>query len=219
VSDSARGSRSWIQLLAYALVLTGAAALVVAAIALLTGVGRDDVDPAHKVLQLTAQDVDPETTAAEKNLLKADQIDGPLASALWRDARRRLSGSSLIEAQRALSEGHVSSAVEPLVKQLAADFNAGKAAAFTIWVTDDESQQGNAVDLKLDDAPLGRFSIEQNRYAITIVERTGQPHRMEITAAKEANRSAVFRAQTATSQAETRHLQPGRTDEWQLLVK
>ena len=181
--------------------------------------GRDDGDPTHKILELTAEDIDPETTALEKNLLKQNQIDARLAGALSRDARRQLSGASLKEAQLALAEGHLTPALEPLFKQLTADFGTGKAAVFTIWVGEDESQRGNAVDLQLDGIPLGRFSIEQNRYAITLVERTGKSLRLEITGVTGANRGAVFRAETATREAETRHLRPGKNDFWQLVVK
>jgi hypothetical protein len=210
---------SWFRVLAYGLIIIATTALVVVVIVLATGTGNDDVDPAHKVLELTAQDIDPETTAAEKNLLKEDQIDARLAAALWTDARQQLSGASLKEAQRALGEGHVNPVLEPFVRQLAADFGAGKAAAFTIWVAEDESQRGNAVDLELNGVPLGRFSIEQNRYAITVVERSGRALRLEITGASRANAAAVFRAETATSEAETRHLHTGRTDTWRLVVR
>ena len=218
-SDRGRGAASRAGPVVYTLAVIAGIALIVVVIALVIGARNDDVDPTHKVLELTAQDIDPETTAAEKNLLKVDQIDSRLAAALSRDARRLLSGSALQEAQRALDEGHVNPIVAPLLRQLAADFAAGKAAAFTIWVAEDESQAGNAVNLHLDGIPLGKFSIEQNRYAITLVGRTGQSLRLQITGASDANRAAVFRAETATSNAETRHLQVGRNDEWQLVVR
>jgi hypothetical protein len=203
----------------YALLGIVAAAVVVGVIILAADIGIDDVDPAHKILELTGQDIDPETTAIEKSLLKTNQIDGPLAEALWSDARRQLSGDTLKEAQRALIEGHVSPAVEPLIKQIAADFTAGKAAAYTIWVAEDESQRGNTVDLRLNGFPLGRFPIEQNRYAITVVERTGRALQLEITGVSGSYGGAVFRAETATSEAETRHLHTGKSDTWQLVVK
>jgi hypothetical protein len=214
-----RVPRGRLRLFTYALAVIAAATLVVVTIILATTAANDEVDPSHKVLEITAQDVDPETTTLEKNLLKRDQIDARLAVALWSEARRHLSGASLKEAQRTLGEGHVNPALEPLLKQLAADFAAGKAAAFTIWVTEDELQRGNEVALELDGVPLGRFPIEQNRYAITIVERTGQSSQLKITGASEANRKAVFRAETATSEATTRHLLPGRKDTWQLVIK
>jgi hypothetical protein len=219
LSDRSRNPGSWVRPWAYTLAVVMGAALVVILIVLAMGDRNDDVDPAHKILELTGQDIDPESTASEKNLLKMDQIDARLAAALLRDARHQLSGPALQEAQRALAEGHINPALAPLVKQWAADFSAGKAAAFTIWVAEDESQPGNAVDLQIDDVPLGRYSIEQNRYAITLVGRVGQSLRLAITGASAGNRAAVFRAQTATSDAETRHLRPGRNDAWQVLVR
>jgi hypothetical protein len=217
--DRSRTGRSWFRPLAYGLALVAITTVVVIIIVLALESGRDDGDPTHKILELTAQDVDPETTALEKNLLKQNQIDARLAGALSRDARRQLSGASLKEAQLALAEGRLTPALEPLFKQLTADFGTGKAAVFTIWVGEDESQRGNAVDLQLDGIPLGRFSIEQDRYAITLVERTGKSLRLEITGVTGANRGAVFRAETATREAETRHLRPGKNDFWQLVVK
>lgn len=214
-----RTAKSWPRFFALALAIIAATALIVGVILFAIGLGSDDVNPTHKTLELTAQDIDPETTAVEKNLLKQDQIDARLAVALWRDARQQLNGTALKEAQRGLGEGHANLALEPLIKKLAADFATGKAAVFTIWVAEDESQRDNAVDLQLDGIPLGRFSIEQNRYSIGVVERTGQSLRLEITGASAANRGAVFRAETATSEAETRHLRPGRNDTWQLVVK
>jgi hypothetical protein len=216
--DRSRTGRSWFRPQAYGLALV-AVTTVVVLIILAVESGRDDGDPTHKILELTAEDIDPETTALEKNLLKQNQIDARLAGALSRDARRQLSGASLKEAQLALAEGHLTPALEPLFKQLTADFGTGKAAVFTIWVGEDESQRGNAVDLQLDGIPLGRFAIEQNRYAITLVERTGKSLRLEITGVTGANRGAVFRAETATREAETRHLRPGKNDFWQLVVK
>jgi len=213
-----RVARSRFRLFAYFLTVAAATTLVVMIILAIRN-GRDNIDPTHKVLQLTSQDIDPETTATEKILLKKDQIDSPLAAALWRNARQQLSGTSLQEAERALRDGHIRPVLEPLTKQLAADFDAGKAAAFTIWVVEDEAQRGNAVDLQLDGVLLGKFAIEQNRYAITVVEKVGESLRLEITGASEANRAATFRAETATSEAVTRHLQPGRNDAWQLVVK
>src|ERR1700760_1062135 len=74
-SSESRTPRSWSRLLVYGAALIAAEALVVALIVLIIGTGRDDVDPAHKILELTAQDIDPETTALAKNLLKTGQID------------------------------------------------------------------------------------------------------------------------------------------------
>src|SRR5262249_41523375 len=47
-------------------------------IALATRDRFDDSDPAKKTLELTNQDIDPETTLVEKSLLKQGQIDARL---------------------------------------------------------------------------------------------------------------------------------------------
>ena len=207
VESPGPGSR----LLAYALALIAAAALVVVVIVLAIGAGSDDVDPAHKILELTAQDIDPETTAAEKNLLKAgsDRFSSR-RRAVERCSpaiERHLASRKL---QRALAEGHVSPAMEPLVKQLAADFGTGKAAALPSgWPRMNRNRATPSIFSSM------AFLLADSRLNRTVTrlpssERTGQSLRLEITGASEANRGAVFRAETATSQAETRHLHAGK---------
>jgi hypothetical protein len=68
-SDRSTITRPWFRLLVYALIIAAATTLVVVVIVLTIGAGSDNVDPAHKVLELTAQDIDPETTAVEKTCL------------------------------------------------------------------------------------------------------------------------------------------------------
>src|ERR1700760_4225109 len=68
-ADHSRTCIPWFRPLLYGLALL-AVAMVVVLIVLALGSGRDDGDPAHKILELTAQDIDPETTALERNLLK-----------------------------------------------------------------------------------------------------------------------------------------------------
>jgi hypothetical protein len=188
-------------------------------IALATRDKFDDSDPAKKRLELTNQDIDPETTLVEKSLLRQGQIDARLAIALWPDAQQQLSGDALRVAQRALRENKVIPILEPLAKQWANDFDAGKAAAFVIWVVEDESQKGNAVELQLNGTPLGEYSIEPSRYAITVVERADLTSRLEIRGVSDRSGSIVFRAETATSEAETRHLSKGKSDFWQISVR
>jgi hypothetical protein len=187
-------------------------------IALATRDKFDDSDPAKKKLELTNQDIDPETTLVEKSLLKQGQIDARLAIALWRDAKQQLNGDALKVAQQALQGNKVVPILEPLARQWANDFEVGKAAAFVIWVVEDESQQGNAVELRLNGVPLGEYAIEPSRYAITVVERSGSPSRLEIKGASDRNGGIVFRAETATSEAATRHLTKGKSDFWQISV-
>jgi hypothetical protein len=179
----------------------------------------DDSDPAKKQLELTDQDIDPETTLVEKSLLKQGQIDARMAIALWPDVKKRLSGDALRVAQQALQENKVVPILEPLAKQWANDFDAGKAAAFVIWIFEDESQKGNAVELQLNGISLGKYTIGPSRYAITVVERSDLTSRLEIKGVSDRNGSIVFRAETATSEAETRHLSTGKSDFWQISVR
>jgi hypothetical protein len=179
----------------------------------------DDSNPAKKTLELTDQDIDPETTLVEKNLLKQGQIDARLAIALWSDAKQQLSGDALQIAHQALLENKLVSILEPLARRWANDFDTGKAAAFVIWIAEDESQKNNAVKLQLNGIPLGKYTIEPSRYAITVVERSDLTSRLEIKGLSDANGGAVFRAETATSEAETKHLRKGKSDFWQIFVR
>jgi hypothetical protein len=179
----------------------------------------DDANPAKKTLELTEQDIDPETTLIEKNLLRQGQIDARLAIALWPDAKQQLSGDALRLAEQALMENKMIPILEPLVKRWASDFDSGKAAAFVIWIAEDESQKGNAVELQLNGIPFGKYTIEATRYAITLVERSDLTARLEIKGVSEKNGGTVLRAETATSEAETNHLHKGKSDTWQIFVR
>jgi hypothetical protein len=170
-------------------------------------------------LELTDQDIDPETTLVEKNLLRQGQIDARLAIALWPDARQQFSGDALRLAEQALLENKMDKILEPLVKRWANDFDVGKAAAFVIWIAEDESQKGNAVELQLNGIPLGKYTIEPSRYAITVVERSDLTSHLEIKGLSDRNGGTVFRAETATSEAETNHLRKGKSDSWQIFVR
>ena len=179
----------------------------------------DDSDPTKKVLELTSQDIDPETTLIERSLLKQGQIDARLAIALWSEAQQQLSGDALRMAHQALKENKLVPVLEPLTRRLVSDFDVGKAAAFVIWIVEDESQKGGVVKLQLDGIPLGNYAIESNRYALTIVERSDLNSRLEIKGLSERNGGIVFRAETATGRAETRHLSKGKSDSWQIFVR
>jgi hypothetical protein len=179
----------------------------------------DEADPAKKTLELTDQDIDPETTLVEKNLLRQGQIDARIAIAFWPDAKQQLSGDALRLAEQALLEKKMIPILVPLVKRWANDFDSGKAAAFVIWIAEDDFQKGNAVELQLNGIPLGKYTIEPSRYAITIVERSDLTSRLEIKGISDRNGGTVFRAETATSEAETNHLHKGKSDSWQIFVR
>jgi hypothetical protein len=201
--------------------LTAAALLCAAgfAVLVLTRNFIDDSNPGKKILELTSQDIDPETTLVEKNLLRQGQIDARLAIALLPGARQQLSGDALQQAERALQDNRMVKSLEPLAKQWSNDFDTGKAAAFVIWISEDESQKGRGVELLLNGVPLGHFAIESSRSAITLVERSEFASRLEIRGVSDSDGGVVFRAETATSQAETRHLSKGKSDFWQIMVR
>jgi hypothetical protein len=188
------------------------AAIVIVAIGLITGGALDDFKPANKLLEITDQDVDPETTILAKNLLKNGQIDSQIALTLLNDARQQLSGDSLSQAEESLKKDQANSVLQPLVKKLADDFDAGRAAAYSIWIEADDSQAGAFVDLQLNTVPLGRYAIETNRYAITFIQRKGATSKVKVTGVREIHGGTVLRAETATSEAQTRHLHPTQSD-------
>jgi hypothetical protein len=178
----------------------------------------DDSNPARKTLELTSQDIDPETTLVEKSLLRQGQIDARLALALLPEARQDLNGETLRLVEKGLQENKITKPLEPLTKRWSNDFDTGKAAAFVVWIAEDEAQRGSGVELLLNGVSLGQFAIESDRYAITIVERSGGTSRLEIRSLSDSHGGVVFRAETATTQAETRHLPKGKSDFWQIVA-
>ena len=92
-----------------------AISLVIVAFILITGGGLDDLNPANKVLEVTDQDIDPETTLTAKNLLKQNQIDSRIATILWTDAQQQLTGTALDEAEQGLRKNQVNAALQPML--------------------------------------------------------------------------------------------------------
>src|SRR5215475_26001 len=62
----------------------------------------DHGDPGSKALELTAQDIDPETSTVAKTLLKQNQLSPSVLPALLIEARQKLSSNELLEAEKAL---------------------------------------------------------------------------------------------------------------------
>ena len=176
----------------------------------------DHADSGSKALELTAQDIDPETTTVARTLLKQNQLSPSVLPALLIEARRRLSSNALLETENALRQGRISPALAPLAKNLADDLENGKAAAFTIWLESDQDAKGQAIDIRLDGVELGVFDLS-NRSAITLVYRTGSRSRIQLTGANQ--NPTVSRAETASSEARTRRLQMGKNDFWDLVVR
>lgn len=176
----------------------------------------DRADSGPKALELTAQDIDPETTTVAKTLLKQNQLSPSVLPTLLIEARQKLSSNELLEAENALHRSRISPALAPLAKNLADDLESGKAAAFTIWLEPDQDAKGQAVDIRLDGVELGVFDMS-SRSAITLVYRTGSRSRIQLTGANQS--PTVFRAETASSEARTRRLQIGKNDFWDLIVR
>jgi hypothetical protein len=176
----------------------------------------DHADSGSKTLELTDQDIDPETTTAAKTLLRQNQVSPSVVPALLIEARQKLSSNEFLGAENALRQGRISPALAPFAKSLADDLENGKAAAFTIWLEPDQDAKGQAVDIRLDGVELGVFDIS-NRFAITLVYRTGSTPRVQLTGANQ--NPTVFRAETASSEARTRRLRIGKNDFWDLTVR
>lgn len=215
-SDSSN-SRRRVPYAVRGLLLAGLVAVLAVSLFLLAPSLFDVSDSGRKTLELTDQDIDPETTTVAKTLLKQNQLSQSMAPQLLIQARLKLSGNDLLEAENAVRLGRLSPALMPLAKSLADDLENGKAAAFTIWVEPDDEAQGQAVDIRLDGVDLGKFDVSNNRYAITLIYRTGSTSRIQLTGANES--STVFKAETASSEARTRRLRMGKSDFWELIVR
>jgi hypothetical protein len=176
----------------------------------------DRADSGSKTLELTDQDIDPETTTVAKTLLKQNQVSPSAVPALLIEARPKLSGNEFLGAENALRQGRIAPALAPFAKNLADDLENGKAAAYTVWLEPDEDAKGQAVDIRLDGVELGVFDIS-NRSAITLVYRTGSTSRVQLTGANQ--NPTVFKAETASSEARTRRLRIGKNDFWDLTVR
>src|SRR3984885_2947664 len=151
----------------------GVIALVAVVVTLLVNARFDDPNPQSKTIQLTDQDVDPETTKLGKPHLHENQVDQRLAFYLWAEAQERLPADTLTEVRNALTHGAVTLAIRPLVKQMSEDLDQGKVAAYTIWFDPDDQHGTGAVRLLLNGTELGQFPVGSDCYAITFYAKTG----------------------------------------------
>jgi hypothetical protein len=208
----------WLPLAIRVSLWLGVIALVAVVVTLLMNGGFDDPNPQSKTIQLTDQDIDPETTNLGKTYLHQNQVDQRLAFYLWAEAQHRLPADTLTEVRNALTHGAVTLAVGPLVKEMSDQLDQGKVAAYTIWFEPGDQQATGAVRLLLNGAQLGEFPIASDRYAITFYAKSGSILHMQIAAAPNS-KPVVFRAVTATSEAVTRKLGAGKADSWDILVQ
>ncbi len=200
---SQRSGIWWLPLAIRTSLWLGVIALVGVVVTLLMNGGFDDPNPQSKTIQLTDQDLDPETTNQGKTFLHQNQVDQRF----------------LTEVRNALTHGAVTLAIGPLVKQMSDDLDQGRVAAYTLWFEPDDQHATGAVRLLLNGTQLGDFPVGSDRYAITFYARTGSVLHLQIAAAPDSRSPVVFRAATATSEAVTRKLAAGKTDSWDMLVQ
>ena len=197
----------------------GVIALLAVIVALLMNGGFDDPNPGSKTIELTDQDIDPETTNLAKTFLHQNQVDQHLALYLWSEAQKRLPADALPEVRNALAHGLVTLALAPLVREITNDLDQGKVSAYTIWFEPDDQPATGVVRLQLNGVEIGQFPVGRERYAITLFAKAGSILPLQIAGAPDSKSSIVFRADTATSEAVTRKLGAGKTDSWDLLVQ
>ena len=209
----------WLPLAIRLSLCLGVIALGAIVATLLMNGGFDDPNPQSKTIQLTDQDIDPETTNLGKTFLHQNQVDQRLAFYLWSEAQHRLPADTLTEVRNSLTHGVVTLAITPLIKELSDDLDQGRVSAYTIWFVPDDQHTTGAVDLVLNGMVLGEFPVGSDRYAITFYAKSGSILHLQISAAPDTKSPVVFRATTATSEAVTRKLGPGKTDAWDMLVQ
>src|SRR5258707_6613617 len=79
-------------------------------------------------------------------------------------------------------------------KSLADDLDQQKVAAFTLWFVPEEGAASGTVRLQLDGVDLGEFPVGNQRYAITLLARTGSIEHLQITADQTQTGPIVYRA-------------------------
>jgi len=181
--------------------------------------GFEDPDPQSKMLRLSDQDVDPETTNLTKTLLRQNQSDQRIGLYLWTKATSELSGDALNQVKLGLAHGQIAQPLSPLAKSLADDLDQQRVAAFTLWFMPDDGTAAGTVRLQLDGVILGEFPVGTERYAITLLAKAGSIEHLQITASQTQTGPIVYRAETATTEAVTRRLALGKSDSWSITVQ
>ncbi len=197
----------------------GVVALLAVVASLLMNGGFEDPDPRSKILRLSGQDIDPETTNLTKTLLRQNQSDQRIGLYLWTKAATEFSGDALNQVKSGLTHGQITPPLLALAKSLADDLDQQKVAAFTLWLVPDEGAASGRVRLQLDGVDLGEFPVGSERYAITLLARTGSIEHLQITADQTQTGPIVYRAETATTEAVTRRLALGKSDTWSIAVR
>jgi hypothetical protein len=213
-----RGLR-WVPLAVKLSLFAGVIAFFAVLISLLLNKGFEDPNPQSKHLELTADDVDPESTTLVKTLLKQSQLDQISKLYLTAVARQTLSGDALLDALNSIKSNVVAGSLAPLVKQLSDDLEAGRAAVYSIWVEPDEEAGVGSIDLQLDGVDLGTFPANRERYALTVLARSGATLHLRLKRAGSDSGATIFYADTSSSEASTRRLETGKIDNWEIAVR
>jgi hypothetical protein len=209
----------WLPVAVRATACLGVVALLAIVVSLLMNGGFEDPDPQSKMLRLSDQDVDPETTNLTKTLLRQNQSDQRIGLYLWAKAAAELSGDALSQVKSGLARGQIAQPLSSLAKSLADDLDQQRAAAFTLWFLPDDGSRAGTVRLQLDGVDLGEFPVGKERYAITLLAKTGSIEHLQITALQTPIGPIVYRAETATTEAVTRRLALGKSDSWSITVQ
>jgi hypothetical protein len=209
----------WVPLTVRILACLGVVTLFVVVGILLMNGGFDDPDPQSKSLELTAQDIDPETTSLAKTLLRQSQLDQRIAVYLWNQATTEFSEDALVQVKSGLNHGQIAQPLLPLAKSLTDDLDQQKVAAFTFWFVPEGEATAGTVHLLLDGVDLGEFPVGKERYAVTLLAKSGSTERLQITAAHTQSGPIIYRAETTTTQAVTRRLSIGKSDSWSIIVR
>ncbi len=174
-------------------------------------------NPPDRVLELGSDDVDPETTLAARALLRQNLLNPLLTFRLLIEARTKLSGPVLADAERLLRDEKFPPSVEALARGLEQGLEDGQVAAFTFWIQSVGKPETKEVDLRLNDVDLGHFALSAERSSVTLIGRRNEEYSLQITALGPGR--TTLRAETATSVAETRSLRPGEHYTWFVTVR
>src|SRR5258708_37641466 len=149
----------WLPLAVRTTACLGVAALLAVVASLLMNGGFEDPDPQSKMLRLSDQDVDPETTNLTKTLLRQNQSDQRIGLYLWNKATTELSGYALNQVKLGLAHGQIAQPLSPLAKSLADDLDQQRVAYFTLWFIPDEGTSAGTGPLQLDRGVLAGVPV------------------------------------------------------------
>ena len=209
----------WVPLAVKLTLFAGVVAFFAVLVSLLLNRGFEDPNPQSKHLELTADDIDPESTTLIKTLLKQSQLDQIGKMYLTEVARQTLSGDALSDALNSIKSNVVAGSLAPLVKQLNDDLDAGHAAVYSIWVEPDEEAGLGSINLQLDGVDLGTFPANRERYSLTVLARNGTTLHLRLKRADGDPGATIFYADTSSSEASTRRLETGKIDTWEIVVR